>query len=251
MPPTNDDRPPASPARGYRSPGARKEHLKRRSYSKATSAGPQYVELHAASAFSFLDGASLPEDLVERAAALGLPAVALVGRQRRLRRAALPPGGQAGRGPGAGGGRGGALRARSRRSSSDAPLGPLRPLGLVPEPAMPGAAARRRAALPPPDPAGREPHRLPEPLPPAHRRARSASPRARRGPRWEQLAAHAEGLHCLTGGDEGPVARALADGGPDAARRLLERLAALFPGRLHVELQRHRLREEEHRNQAP
>ena len=39
---------------------------------------PPYAELHAASAFSFLDGASLPEDLVERAAALGLPAVALV-----------------------------------------------------------------------------------------------------------------------------------------------------------------------------
>src|SRR3712207_5702774 len=39
---------------------------------------PPYAELHAASAFSFLDGASLPEDLVEQAAALGLPAMALV-----------------------------------------------------------------------------------------------------------------------------------------------------------------------------
>jgi len=37
-----------------------------------------YVELHAASAFSFLRGASLPETLVERAAALGYPALALV-----------------------------------------------------------------------------------------------------------------------------------------------------------------------------
>src|SRR5436305_14385169 len=42
------------------------------------SAPPPYAELHAASAFSFLDGASLPEDLIERAAALELPAVALV-----------------------------------------------------------------------------------------------------------------------------------------------------------------------------
>jgi error-prone DNA polymerase len=67
---------------------------------------------------------------------------------------------------------------------------------------------------------------------------------------WDQIAAHAEGLHVLTGGDEGPVARALAGGGLDAARELLERLSAVFPGRLHVELQRHRLREEEHRNQA-
>jgi len=37
-----------------------------------------YVELHAASAFSFLQGASLPEALVERAAALGYPALALL-----------------------------------------------------------------------------------------------------------------------------------------------------------------------------
>ena len=39
-----------------------------------------YIELHAASAFSFLQGASLPETLVERAAALGYPALALVDR---------------------------------------------------------------------------------------------------------------------------------------------------------------------------
>jgi error-prone DNA polymerase len=37
-----------------------------------------YIELHAASAFSFLQGASLPETLVERAAALGYPAMALL-----------------------------------------------------------------------------------------------------------------------------------------------------------------------------
>ena len=39
-----------------------------------------YVELHASSAFSFLDGASLPEALVDRAAALGYPALALLDR---------------------------------------------------------------------------------------------------------------------------------------------------------------------------
>src|SRR6187200_132801 len=37
-----------------------------------------YLELHAASAFSFLQGASLPEALIERAAALGYPAIALL-----------------------------------------------------------------------------------------------------------------------------------------------------------------------------
>ena len=39
-----------------------------------------YIELHTASAFSFLDGASLPETLVERAAALDYPALALLDR---------------------------------------------------------------------------------------------------------------------------------------------------------------------------
>ena len=36
-----------------------------------------YIELHCHSAFSFLDGASHPEELVARAAELGYPALAL------------------------------------------------------------------------------------------------------------------------------------------------------------------------------
>src|SRR3954452_20035797 len=39
-----------------------------------------YIELHASSAFSFLRGGSFPEQLAERAADLGLPAVALLDR---------------------------------------------------------------------------------------------------------------------------------------------------------------------------
>ena len=39
-----------------------------------------YIELHAASAFSFLDGASVPEALVDRAAELEYPALALLDR---------------------------------------------------------------------------------------------------------------------------------------------------------------------------
>ncbi len=39
-----------------------------------------YVELHTASAFSFLQGASLPEALVDRAADLGYSALALLDR---------------------------------------------------------------------------------------------------------------------------------------------------------------------------
>jgi error-prone DNA polymerase len=40
----------------------------------------RYVELHAASAFSFLEGASQPEALIEAAAALQMPAIALLDR---------------------------------------------------------------------------------------------------------------------------------------------------------------------------
>src|SRR6201997_2929086 len=40
----------------------------------------RYVELHAASAFSFLEGASQPETLIERAVALEMPAMALLDR---------------------------------------------------------------------------------------------------------------------------------------------------------------------------
>ena len=56
-----------------------------------------YVELHCASAFSFLQGASLPEALVDRAADLGYPALALLDRDGvygapRFHKAALAAG---------------------------------------------------------------------------------------------------------------------------------------------------------------
>jgi error-prone DNA polymerase len=62
---------------------------------------------------------------------------------------------------------------------------------------------------------------------------------------------HADGLICLTGGEEGPLAAALAQGGPQAAFEEVKRLAESF-GRLnvYVELQRHFHREEEYRNRV-
>jgi len=48
-----------------------------------------------------------------------------------------------------------------------------------------------------------------------------------------------EGLICLTGGFDGPVDRLLRGGRAGDAAALVARLAALFPGRLYVELQRH------------
>jgi len=60
----------------------------------------------------------------------------------------------------------------------------------------------------------------------------------------EMLAAHSAGLIALTGGPGGPVNRLLVEGQRAAAESLLDRLAASFPGRLYVELQRHGLPEE-------
>jgi len=55
----------------------------------------------------------------------------------------------------------------------------------------------------------------------------------------EELAAHAGGLICLTGGPDGPLGRFLRAGQGAKAAALLERLASIYPGRLYVELQRH------------
>ena len=44
-----------------------------------------YVELHAASAFSFLDAASLPEQLIERAAELGIRSISDLRKHPKLK----------------------------------------------------------------------------------------------------------------------------------------------------------------------
>ena len=55
----------------------------------------------------------------------------------------------------------------------------------------------------------------------------------------EDLEAHAAGLICLTGGAEGPVGKFLQTGNRARAEALIDRLAAIFPDRLYIELQRH------------
>jgi error-prone DNA polymerase len=61
----------------------------------------------------------------------------------------------------------------------------------------------------------------------------------------------AGGLVCLTGGEEGPMAAALAQGGEKQAYKIIEHLVAIFGRKnVYVELQRHGLREQEWRNQA-
>lgn len=61
----------------------------------------------------------------------------------------------------------------------------------------------------------------------------------------DSLAPHAEGLLCLTGGAKGPIGRLLFEGQKDAARELLARFEAMFPGRLYIEIQRHGMEDEE------
>jgi error-prone DNA polymerase len=193
------------------------------------------AELHCSSAFSFLEGASQPEDLVDRAAELELEAVALVDRNtvsgaprfwKAARTAGIKP----------------LVGVEVVLEESELPL-PERPgpLGLVPDPPPPGTPLPRITLLAENRRGYRNLCRL---LTEAARERPKGHARAA----WRQVEAHAEGLYCLTGGAEGLVAQHLIHRGPEAARRTLERLAALFPGRLSVELQRHGLRAEEHRN---
>jgi error-prone DNA polymerase len=186
-----------------------------------------YCELRAASAFSFLDGASHPEDLVARAAELELPAVALVDRAGVY----------------------GAPRfhAAARKAGVRALVGAEVPLddrvAGAPAGEPPAASLPRLSVLVRDRPGYRNLCRL---LTAAARGRPKGEARAT----WQQVAAHAGGLHVLTGGAASPVARALAAGGPEAARGEVERLAHLFDGRLHVEIERHRRRDEEHANRA-
>jgi DNA polymerase-3 subunit alpha len=59
------------------------------------------------------------------------------------------------------------------------------------------------------------------------------------------LLEHGEGLFLLTGGSTGPLARLLREGQEEEARRLLATLAEAFGDRLAVELNRHRLPDED------
>ena len=67
----------------------------------------------------------------------------------------------------------------------------------------------------------------------------------------EELEEHAQGLICLTGGADGPLAAALQHGGIEEACQQVEQLIGLFGrGNVCVELQRHFHREDETRNRA-
>ncbi|HEV8458541.1 MAG TPA: DNA polymerase III subunit alpha [Methylomirabilota bacterium] len=172
-----------------------------------------YVELHAKSAFSFLESAGLPEALAEEAARLDQPAIALLDRDGVYGAPRL-------------------YRACSR-------------LGLS---ALVGAEVTLedggRLPLLVED---REGYRN---LCRLLTRIKMRASKGEGAATLDDLAEHAARLVALTGGDEGPVACRLATHGATETRALIERLASLF-GRfnVYVELQRHLRRDQEARNE--
>ncbi len=224
------------------SPGARKEKVKERHYAPQGSHRGRlpYFELHAASAFSFLEGGSLPEDLIARAAELGLGAVALVDRNGvygapRFHQAAQKAGIKALVGAEV------TLAANANLTVGGRSLAAL---------GMSRAAEAARLTL---LVASRTGYRNLCRLSTAMARDR---PKGEAVANWELIERFSRGLHCLAGGPQGLIADALASTGPkngkspapDSARKILERLQGLFPGRLHIEIQRHRQPRQEARN---
>ena len=171
-----------------------------------------YVELHARSAFSFLEATPLPEALAERAAQLEQPAVALVDADGLYGAPQL-------------------YRACTR-------------LGLK---AIVGAEVTLdgggRLPLLVED---REGYKN---LCRLLTRIKMRAPKGEGAATLDDLVEHAAGLVCLTGGAGGPVAAHLARGDDDAAGDLLQRLVTVY-GRfnVHVELQRHLSRAQEAQN---
>src|SRR6266567_4367817 len=218
-----------------------------------------YAELHARSAFSFLEGASLPEELVGVGAHLGLPAMALLDTDGvygapRFHLAAKKIGFKAHMGAevscspvilsGAG----------TSRSEAPAESKDLYHHDDVPRVGIPRSARNNKSV------GNDKTFRLPLLVSSRAgyqnlcRLITKMKLRAKKGEGTvcaEELEEHAHGLICLTGGADGPLAAALQQGGIDEARRRVDELVGIFgPKNVYVELQRHFQREEEARNRA-
>lgn len=195
--------------------------------------GESYVELHAASAFSFLEGASLPETLLQAAFDRGMGSMALLDRNGLYGSARFHVFAKAN-----------GMRAHVGAEVAVADFGArLQPAGWLPHKPL------------------HEPARLPllctsrtgyQNLCRLITRFKMREIGKAEGmAHLQDLAEFTSGLVCLTGGEEGPLAAALCQGGEAAGRALLEQLIALYgPANVYVELQRHGDRAEEWRNQA-
>ncbi len=194
---------------------------------------PGYIELHAASAFSFLEAASQPEGLIRAAVETGMPAMALLDRNglygsARFHSSAKTNGVQA---------HIGAEIAVSDFAPRLQPPSWL-PHQHKPEPARVSLLCTSRTGY--------------QNLSQLITRFKMREPHKAEGAATtDDLHEFADGLLCFTGGDEGPLAAALGSGGETAGRECVEELIRLF-GRhnVYVELQRHGDRAGEARNQA-
>jgi error-prone DNA polymerase len=192
-----------------------------------------YIELHASSAFSFLEGASLPEDLIQRAVELQMPSMALLDRNgvygaARFHTLARKYGIRAHVGAEI------AVSSLGRRLAPPAWLPHQHP----PEaPRLPLLCTSRTGY-----------QNLCQLI--TKFKMREAS-KCEGAATLEDLEQYSTGLVCLTGGDEGPMAAALVQGGESEAVKVTEKLMRIFgPHNVYIELQRHGEREEEWRNQA-
>ncbi|MBZ5651086.1 MAG: error-prone DNA polymerase [Acidobacteriia bacterium] len=200
-----------------------------------------FIELHSRSAFSFLEGASLPEDLISACARLNMPAMALLDRDGvygapRFYMAARKAGVKA------------HLGAEVTSEISDFRL---KIADCSPERSRPISNLKSQIC---------NPFRLPLLVSSRAgyqnlcRLITKMKLRAQKGEgavRKEEIEEHAAGLICLTGGEDGPLASALAHGGMKEARHTVECLTGIFgQGNVYVELQRHFHRQQEARNRA-
>lgn len=192
-----------------------------------------YIELHTASAFSFLQAASQPEDLIERAVALEMPAMALVDHNGVYGSARFHTSAQ----------RNG-IRAHAGAEIAVADFGPR----LTPPAWLPHQHVAEPARLPLLCESREGYQNLCQLITQFKMREATKTSGAAN---FEDLRQFASGLVCMTGGDEGPLAAALARGGEQAGRETVEQLTRMFSHEnVYVELQRHQEREEEWRNQA-
>lgn len=193
----------------------------------------RYVELHARSAFSFLEGASLPEAMAQQAANLELPGLAIMDRDGlygapRLYMNAEKLGLRSHIGAEISVDRFGSQVLPPRWQPHHNPERPVR-LSLLCE----SQVGYQNLCL------------LISSYKLAQRsKGDGVAP-------FRNVQERATGLVCLTGGEEGPLAAALERRGKDEARRVLELLVSTFGSRnVFVELQRHGVPEQEVRNQA-
>jgi error-prone DNA polymerase len=206
-----------------------------------------YIELHARSAFSFLEGASLPEELVSTCAQLGMPAMALLDTDGVYGAPRFHLAAQKAK-----------IRAHIGGEVSANLLSPRRH-GAT-EKITQRSEIKNQQLESSVSPCFRGEFCLP--LLVATRTGyqnlcrliTKMKLRAKKGEGavcQEELEEHAHDLICLTGGADGPLAAALQRGGIEEARRQVEQLMGIFgPSNVYVELQRHFQREEESRNRA-